>query len=443
MRFSIDPRAPATLYGMLLALHGAAGGAVWMAGRSSFDAPAIPALRPKLVVADRVVRPRTSQAQDEGLDLEEFIKATLPTPPAAAKPAAAAPSVAAAATNVSSLPSFPQDQQRPAEDSNWAPRETERREFKRAASFGSGQSGTASNLSLTPPLRDAAASLRPQFAAPATLQPFAWRRLAAATNAIGLSAANGRSAYAPASVGRGGVSAFSAPRSSAQPSAGSTRMRSAPGAGRAVDAFPGGSSGDAGGFGGVAPSAGGPKPDKGTGTKPKIDTSNPYGFYLNVARKQVGTAKLESYQAQGDAILVAVRDSQHSNSSYKDKFIFLKGGKAVQLPGSTEPSVAGTGISMIKPGVYIGVPNGPHDGDPSWWIKTQSGSGALPDLRDSDGDGQYAGKGEAYSSTATQILLHVGRSSIGCLNYRPGDAQKVVNAVGGTGKRFVLVLVKA
>ena len=175
----------------------------------------------------------------------------------------------------------------------------------------------------------------------------------------------------------------------------------------------------------------------------RVAQSRAYQSYMEAARVQMGSRRFDRYRSRGMPILLALRRSSHANHSYPDRFIFLRDGRAMEMPGATQPSVTGRGISMIKAGVYIGVPNGPHDGAPSWWIKTVSGSGSLPDRRDKDGDGRYKGKGESYNSKATEILLHIGRSSTGCLNYRPSDTRRVVHAIGGKGRAFVMVLVRS
>ena len=435
------------LYVILVALQAAGGGAVWIAAGPGRDVPLLPDQRPRLLVAGSVAQPRSSQlSSNEAIDLDSLIQASFATPPAAA-----ARNLAARA---SVIPGRPQDVSSPsalvqhtAEPSGqepvWAPNATQQREFKRAGSLGAGNSGTSANLSLTPPLRDAVASLQPvrMAGAPAGGDQAAFRRRLASAQATALPGVSSRVSYDPAAAGHAGVSSLAAPRPSGHAWAAPARAGNAPAAGPAVDPFPGGSSNGAATFSLSAADPGADKPSASSAGAPKSQPAGTYDFYLNAARKQLGAKKLQNYQSDGDTILVAVRETQHSNHSYPDKFVFLKNGKAVQLSGSSEPSATGTGISMIKTGVYIGVPNGEHDGAPSWWIKTESGSGSLPDLRDSDGDGQYKGPGEAYNSKATQILLHIGRSSTGCLNYRPEDTQKVVNVIGGSQKRFVLVLI--
>lgn len=182
-----------------------------------------------------------------------------------------------------------------------------------------------------------------------------------------------------------------------------------------------------------------PREDIEKGPRPSKSLTR-YELFLKLARKKMGEARFKKYQAKKTPILLALRRSTNANHSYPDRFVFLSRGRAVALPGSTQPSVARSGVSMIKQGIYIGVPNGYHSGAPSWWIKRENGSGLIPSKRDSDGDGRYRGRGESYNSVATEILLHIGRSSIGCPNFRPGDTKKVIKAIGGTGRSFVLVL---
>jgi hypothetical protein len=164
----------------------------------------------------------------------------------------------------------------------------------------------------------------------------------------------------------------------------------------------------------------------------------------------------------GRPTVLGLRHIDQASTSYGDSFVVLSPDHRVQIfKGSTHPSestssespdVTGDGVGdvgMLRPGSYAVVPNGPHDGKPSFHVLTRNGSGYVPGWRDTDQDGGYSmaerSASEKRGDRLSEILFHVGQSdgpsSIGCMNVPPEVYDDFVKAVGGGGKPFSFTLV--
>jgi hypothetical protein len=168
--------------------------------------------------------------------------------------------------------------------------------------------------------------------------------------------------------------------------------------------------------------------------------------------------KINASQYQHQTLVLALRGlsisgAKHSTwsaPSYDDTFVILKDGRATEVPGSTHPGQdTGSiwqGAALIDPGFYKAVPNGPHDGAPSWQILNRNGSDGLQTWRDANQDGRFEpSERHNVSPPATQILLHTGGStpwSTGCLNVPPSAIGEVANLIGA-GSGFNLLLMHA
>jgi peptidoglycan hydrolase-like protein with peptidoglycan-binding domain len=153
-----------------------------------------------------------------------------------------------------------------------------------------------------------------------------------------------------------------------------------------------------------------------------------------------------------------------STRAYDDTFVVLTpDGRVRELSGATHPGqrsstqspdVTGDGrgdVGMIHPGNYRVVPNGLHNGSPSFHVRTRDGSGRIPGVRDTNQDGRFdageRGRSDQRGDTLTGVLFHPGGSnaprSIGCQTMDPTTYGQFLDAVGGPRSGFSFTLVDA
>lgn len=161
--------------------------------------------------------------------------------------------------------------------------------------------------------------------------------------------------------------------------------------------------------------------------------------------------------------VLAIRFQTHIKPAYDDLIVVLTADKKVTvLDGATHPSVHslpnfmrdvnGDGlhdVGMIRPGNYVGVPNGKWLGDWSFRLLTTSGREDLPGWRNTKRDGDYSREeiraSERRGDTVDGILIHRGHEkgafSVGCNTLSPDNLKKFVSAVGGENAKFTYTLI--
>lgn len=153
-----------------------------------------------------------------------------------------------------------------------------------------------------------------------------------------------------------------------------------------------------------------------------------------------------------------------STRAYDDTFVVLRpDGRAYEMRGATHPGqnrsslspdVNGDGrgdVGMIHPGNYNARPSGNHNGASAWHVTTTSGSGRIPGVRDTNGDGVFSEAERAASARRgdglTEILFHQGfdnsPKSIGCLTMSPAVYREFIQHLGGSRNGFNFSLVDA
>jgi hypothetical protein len=164
-----------------------------------------------------------------------------------------------------------------------------------------------------------------------------------------------------------------------------------------------------------------------------------------------------------------------SSTHYDDTIVVLtrdaKGDPHVTtLPGSTHPGqtrasiggrvgvpdVNGDGqadVGMIEPGEYRLTPHGEHNGAAAWDVKTESNSGNLPGVRDTDHDGNFTSAecaaSESRGDTLNEVMIHQGGpnapQSAGCLNLSSNSTvyPHFIQAVGGATESMKLIVIDA
>jgi hypothetical protein len=210
---------------------------------------------------------------------------------------------------------------------------------------------------------------------------------------------------------------------------------------RALETYRGGASGPSG-----------PGPSSGSHSE-----FNTYAAMVRAAGGQVNPG--------GQVTILGIRPKNGgATTSYSDQFVaLLPNGTVRHFTGSTRPGqtrssespdVNGDGVgdvAMLRPGSYYAVPNGLHDGKPSYSVRSAAnhGSDNVAAYRDLNHDGFYSASEKDYALrhniTASSILFHVGQgnpSSIGCQNLMPSNIDSFINAVGGSGASFNYTLVE-
>lgn len=151
-------------------------------------------------------------------------------------------------------------------------------------------------------------------------------------------------------------------------------------------------------------------------------------------------------------------DSNENIGPYNDTFVVLTSDQQVREyrgsahAGQKSSSISGPkGVAQIRPGHYKTVPNGNHDGMPSWHVRQLNDDGRIPCWRDSSKDGYLSAKEKAVSQAqghmATAILFHNGvfedhGSSIGCQTMPPKTMKSFIEEVG-VSNGFLYTLIDA
>lgn len=165
--------------------------------------------------------------------------------------------------------------------------------------------------------------------------------------------------------------------------------------------------------------------------------------------------------------VLAIRYDRNITTKYSDLFIILTEDKnVVVLAGSTHPSmeshpkfmrdVNGDGlhdVGVLRPGNYIGIPNGPWAGYDSFHLVRYDSNGKvngnLPGWRSTKRDKRLSKEemkaSERRGDTVSDILVHQGSSnnprSLGCQTLSPDNIRRFVDAVGGASARFTFTLI--
>ena len=146
------------------------------------------------------------------------------------------------------------------------------------------------------------------------------------------------------------------------------------------------------------------------------------------------------------------RHASTNNRRYDDTFVVLTPDhRVLELRGATHAGQHTTSlvdhVGRINPGNYRAVNNGDHNGMPSFHVRTSSGSGNIPGVRDRNDDGSYSTseieRSRRRGDTLSAILFHVGFEgsprSIGCQTLPPDAMRRFIDRVGGRGFSFTLV----
>lgn len=151
-------------------------------------------------------------------------------------------------------------------------------------------------------------------------------------------------------------------------------------------------------------------------------------------------------------------DSNENIGPYNDTFVVLTSDQRVREyrgsahAGQKSSSISGPkGVAQIRPGHYKTVPNGNHDGMPSWHVRQLNDDGRIPCWRDKSKDGYISNSEKAFSESqnqhATAILFHNGvfedhGSSIGCQTMPPKTMRSFIDEVG-VSNGFYYTLINA
>ncbi|MBI1945306.1 MAG: peptidoglycan-binding protein [Deltaproteobacteria bacterium] len=146
------------------------------------------------------------------------------------------------------------------------------------------------------------------------------------------------------------------------------------------------------------------------------------------------------------------RHASTNNRKYDDTFVVLTPDhRVLELRGATHAGQKTTSlvdhVGRINAGNYRAVSNGDHNGMPSFHVRTRSGSGSIPGVRDRNDDGNYSSteieRSRQRGDALTGILFHVGfegsPKSIGCQTLPPDAMRRFIDRVGGRGFSFTLV----
>lgn len=141
-----------------------------------------------------------------------------------------------------------------------------------------------------------------------------------------------------------------------------------------------------------------------------------------------------------------------NQNAYDDTMVVLnRNGSVTEIRGNTHAgqrtSSLVSAVGMIRSGNFDVVPNGVRPGKdlglPSFHVRTQSGSGNIPGIRDRNADGRFQQSEIDRRDTMTEILFHPGRdgslSSIGCQTMPPAEYRRFLQAVGRQGFSYTLV----
>jgi peptidoglycan hydrolase-like protein with peptidoglycan-binding domain len=141
-----------------------------------------------------------------------------------------------------------------------------------------------------------------------------------------------------------------------------------------------------------------------------------------------------------------------NRAAYDDTFVVLnRNGTVTELRGNTHAGQVTSSlvnhVGMIRSGNFTVVPNGVRAGKdqglPSFHVRTTSGSGNIPGIRDRNADGRFSDREIANRDMMTEILFHPGSAtsphSIGCQTLPPDEYRRFLRAVGSQGFSFTLV----
>lgn len=125
-----------------------------------------------------------------------------------------------------------------------------------------------------------------------------------------------------------------------------------------------------------------------------------------------------------------------------------------QNSSTASPDVTGDrrgDVGMIEPGEYKIDPRGEHAGAAAWDVKTESNSGEIPGVRDTDHDGNFTPAertaSEGRGDTLTGVLIHQGGEdnpwSVGCINLSQKEDvyPEFIEAVGGENASMTLIII--
>ena len=180
----------------------------------------------------------------------------------------------------------------------------------------------------------------------------------------------------------------------------------------------------------------------------RLSTEQKYRYYSAIVEASGGEVKPGKVMVLG---LRGIDPRCHRHASgenagpYDDTFVILKrdaqGRQQVfEMLGSTHAgqessSWAPDGVAQIRPGHFVAVPQGEHEGMPCWLVQTRTHDGHIPCWRDVDCDGVISRREKVRGKTADGILFHNGRfadhgSSIGCQTMRPDIFQRFIDTLG-------------
>jgi peptidoglycan hydrolase-like protein with peptidoglycan-binding domain len=141
-----------------------------------------------------------------------------------------------------------------------------------------------------------------------------------------------------------------------------------------------------------------------------------------------------------------------NRAAYDDSFVVLnRNGTVTELRGNTHAGQVTSSlvnhVGMIRSGNFNVVPNGVRAGKdqglPSFHVRTQSGSGNIPGIRDRNADGQFSDREIGNRDSMTEILFHPGGTtsphSIGCQTLPPEEYRRFLRAIGSQGFNYTLV----